>query len=70
MFFVIQPDMAQIEDEGISDEISRLEEKSQGQVFGTFFIFLGKFYQVFETVRLPLYTGSVLGIPQYLSEIT
>lgn len=39
MFFVIQPDMAQIEDEGISDEISRLEEKSQGQVFDTFFIF-------------------------------
>jgi hypothetical protein len=33
MFFVVQPDMAHMEDEGISDEISRLEAKSQGQVF-------------------------------------
>jgi hypothetical protein len=35
MWFVIQPDMAQMEDEGISEEISRLEEKHQGQVFDT-----------------------------------
>lgn len=35
MWFVIQPDMAQMEDEGISDEISRLEEKYQGQVLDT-----------------------------------
>lgn len=33
--FVFQPDMALIEDEGISDEISRLEEKYQVQVFDT-----------------------------------
>jgi hypothetical protein len=32
--------MAQMEDEGISDEISRLEEKYQGQVFDTMTIAL------------------------------
>lgn len=34
-FAAIQPDMAKMEDEGISDEISRLEEKYQGLVFDT-----------------------------------
>lgn len=35
MFFIIQPDMALMEDVGICDEISILEEKYQGQVFDT-----------------------------------
>jgi hypothetical protein len=34
-FAAIQPDMATMEDEGISDEIGRLEEKYQGLVFDT-----------------------------------
>lgn len=33
MLFLLQPDMSEMQDEGITDEISRLEEKYRGQVF-------------------------------------